>query len=331
MTTLSVPYSRLFLGIIPWYGLLIVIGASCAVFLASREADRCALPAEIIIDLALWVLPLGILGARFYYVLFSWPSFQSNPVSVLFLWEGGLAIYGGLLAGFAVVVLFCRKRNISLLLMSDILIPGVSLAQAIGRWGNYFNQEAYGLPLSQSSAFRFFPAAVQIMEPQGLTWHMATFFYESMLDLLIFLFLIRGRRRLFRKEGDVFVFYLILYGSGRLVIENLRMDSLYMGNSIRVSQLLSLLLSMALCILLLRRRLLEGKGMSRIRWAFVALTSLSGCVALLYSLFPLRFSALSPLWQTGMLLVHAIFLSVTSLLLYGKSNPSEVRYANHQT
>ncbi len=326
---MSVPPSRLFLGILPWYGLLIVTGAALAVWLADREARRLSLPKDTVIDLALWTLPVGILGARIYYVIFSWSSFAPDPVSVLYLWEGGLAIYGGLIAGFGVVCVFCRRRKISLPLMADILIPGVSLAQAIGRWGNYFNQEAYGLPLSPSSPFRFFPAAVQIQEASGLVWHMATFFYESLLDFLIFLFLLHGRRRLFRARGDVFRFYLIFYGAGRLVIENLRMDSLYLGGGIRVSQLLSLIVCLALVCSLCFRRIRGPRGMGIVQWLCVLLTLLSGAVSILYSLKPSLFSGLSPLAQTGMLALHALILSITSLSLYGKSDPQEVVYAIH--
>ena len=256
---MATPPSDKFLGIISWYGLLIVLGAALAVFLADREARRQRLPDDLIVDLALRVLPLGILGARIYYVLFSLPAFAKNPVSVLYIWQGGLAIYGGLIAGALTVLVFCRRRKIPVLRMLDILVPGVALAQAIGRWGNYFNQEAYGWRISDSSALAFFPAAVLIQESNGASWHLAAFFYESVLDISVFLFLIWGRRKLFRKQGDLFLFYLLLYAAGRLVIENLRTDSLYLGSSVRISQLFSVLLCVIVTGILFLRRRKSGK------------------------------------------------------------------------
>lgn len=241
MNDLSVPSSRFVWGPISWYGLLIVIGIILAVYLSVRESKRLQLPEDTILDLSLWILPSGIIGARLYYVLFSPQTFLENPVSILYIWEGGLAIYGGLIAGFLAIAFFCRKRKLSMLMMLDILVPGVVLAQSIGRWGNYFNQEAYGVSLAPNSFLAFFPMAVQIPSGNGFVWHAATFFYESLLDFAIFLFLLWGRRKIFHRKGDSFLFYLLLYGAGRLIIEQLRMDSLYLGRSVRISQLISVL------------------------------------------------------------------------------------------
>ncbi len=238
---MSVPSSRYIFGTIPWYSVLIVCGAALAILLAVREEKGAGLPKDTVIDLALWVLPIGILGARLYYVLFSWTQYKDNLISILYIWEGGLAIYGGLIAGLITVIVFCRIRGLSVLSVCDLLVPGVVLAQAIGRWGNYFNQEAYGLPLN-NPAFWFFPIGVLIPENGKMVWHMATFFYESLLDFLIFLFLLRFRRKMKRRQGDVFFAYLFLYGAARLIVENFRMDSLYAGSGIRISQLLSALL-----------------------------------------------------------------------------------------
>ena len=172
---MAAPSSRLIFGLLPWYGVLIVVGISLAVLLASREANRLHLPEDTVIDLALRVLPLGILGARLYYVAFSWPVFRTHPLSVLYIWEGGLAVYGGIIAGLLTAFVFCRRRHIRFDMMLDILAPGVALAQSIGRWGNYFNQEAYGIPVS-IPAFRFFPLAVLISENGVSVWHAAAFF-----------------------------------------------------------------------------------------------------------------------------------------------------------
>ena len=325
---LATPSSRLFLGLIPWYGLLIVLGAALAVFLADREANRLHLPKDCVLDLALWILPFGILGARIYYVIFTWPTFRDNPISVLYLWEGGLAIYGGLIAGAAVLVLFCRKRKLPVLQMLDIIVPGVALAQAIGRWGNYFNQEAYGLPLRDDSPLAFFPMAVLIRNESGSSWHMATFFYESCWDFLVFLFLLWARRRWLRKQGDVFLFYLLLYSAGRLVIENLRMDSLYLGSSIRVSQLLSILILIFVLALFWFRKRQDKEGGPRLA---VFCLALGGTVfALLLSLSSVIPGWNDPLIQARYLAVYSLMMILFAAFLYGRSNPSEVCYANHQ-
>ena len=329
MTILATPSSHLFLGLVSWYGLLIVAGALLAVYLADRESKVQGLPPDTILDLALIALPVGILGARLYYVVFSWPMFASDPLSVLYIWEGGLAIYGGLIAGFAVVALFCRRRGISLPLMLDILIPGVALAQAVGRWGNYFNQEAYGTAISAESSFAFFPIAVLIQQGADPSWHLATFFYESVLDFAIFLFLTACRRKLFRKHGDMFLFYVIFYASGRMVIENLRMDSLYLGSSIRISQLLSAVLCLGL-IALFAYRDVHRREMSVLRWILLGLLAVSGLLILMICLnisFPARLSGRS---ETYALLIFALLSITTSLALYGRSSPSEVCYADHK-
>ena len=324
---LSIPYSRFFLGVLPWYGVLIVLGAGLAIILSHREAMRLDLPPDTVTDLALRVLPIGILGARIYYVLFSLPSFLAHPFSVLFLWEGGLAIFGGILAGLLTVFFFCRRRKISLSMMLDLLSPGVVLAQAIGRWGNYFNQEAYGLAVSSSSPFAFFPLAVQIYHDSGLTWHLATFFYESFWDFLIYIFLLWGRRRLFRKSGDVFLFYLLLYSAGRLMIENFRLDSLYLGQDIRISQLLSLLCVLALLAVLIRRRIIHRIMLNPLHLLFTGLTFLTGLYILFFCLRNSFFSSLSPVFQFISLFLFFLESVVTALLLYGRSKPAEVLYA----
>ena len=243
----SIPYSRYLIRPVSWYSFLIMSGAVIAVILACREERRSGLPKDTVIDLTLRILPCGIVGARIYYIVFSWDQFRNDLSSVFRIWEGGLAIYGGIIAGLVVLILFSRKRHLSPLLLCDLIVPGLALAQSIGRWGNWFNIEAYGLKVSCQD-FCFFPFAVQV-PADGYSWHLATFFYESVWDMLIFFFLLIARRRLFRHNGDAFFFYVFLYASGRLVIEELRMDSLYAASSVRISQLLSIVL----CLFILFR------------------------------------------------------------------------------
>ena len=327
--SVATPSSRLFLGLIPWYGLLIVLGAALAVFLADREASRLSFPKDTILDLALWILPIGILGARAYYVIFSWPDFRfRSPLSVLYIWEGGLAIYGGLLAGLLVVLVFSRRRKLSLPRLLDVLIPGVALAQAIGRWGNYFNQEAYGPRLDAASPFAFFPLAVLIQDPAGDSWHVATFFLESCWDFLIFLFLIVARRRLFRRQGDGFLFYVLLYASGRLVVENLRMDSLYLGPAIRVSQLLSFFAALLVWGTLLYRRFASRSARKGLLPGHVLPVAAAGVPVLLFCLGIPVFPEQLPV-QMGSLCLFSLILIVSAFILYGPSRAEEVLYANH--
>ncbi len=309
------PSSRYIFGIIPWYSVLIVFGAALAILLAIREEKRAGLPKDTIIDLALWVLPIGILGARLYYVVFSWSQYRDYPLSVLFIWEGGLAIYGGLIAGLLTIVFFCRARKLSVLQVCDILVPGVVLAQAIGRWGNYFNQEAYGLPLN-NPALCFFPLGVLIPENGTMVWHMATFFYESILDFLIFIFLLLFRRSIKRRHGDVFFAYLFLYGAVRLIVENFRMDSLYAGSDIRVSQLLSALVCGAVWIGCFKRLISELKPKKPSLSVFLL------CIpALTAEILLILFCLNSTLLPFRSVLSQLIFLSCCSFVLIGSLLP----------
>ena len=223
------------------YGLLIALGILAAVLLARRDEKRLGLPKDISIDLALWVVPLGVIGARIYYVLFRWEVYAANPVSALYIWEGGLAIYGGLIGGFVGLALLARIKRVRIAQLLDLIIPYVLLAQAIGRWGNYFNGEAYGQQVTEA-ALQFFPYAVNV---DG-AWYQATFFYESAADLIGFLILFLTRKRW--RTGDGLPLYAIVYGIPRFIIEGLRSDSLYIGGTgIRVSQLLSAVLVLLGC------------------------------------------------------------------------------------
>ena len=247
---MAVPYSRTVIGSLPWYSVLIVAGILLAVCIASHEEKRIGLPKDTAVDLALVVVPCGIVGARAYYVAMSWQSFVADPLSVLYVWQGGLAIYGGVIGGALGAWIYARRRQLSFAAIADIIAPGLLLAQAVGRWGNYFNMEAYG-PAISDPRLQFFPLAVLIPAAEGWVWHAATFFYESMWNLggFIALWLLRKHQR---QRGNVFAWYLVIYGSGRFIIEQLRQDSLMIG-PLRASQYLSLLLCAGAALLLLRR------------------------------------------------------------------------------
>ncbi len=247
----AVPYSRYIFGELPWYSVLIVTGILVAMALCIHEEKRRCLKPDTLLDLALWTVPAGILGARLYYVIFSWERFADEPIRVLYIWEGGLAVYGAVIAGLAAVLIFSKRQRLSPLLLTDIIAPGLVLAQGIGRWGNYFNMEAFGREIT-NPAWQFFPIGVQIPSGDSYVWHMATFFYESMWDIAIFALLWFVIRLRAKQHGTVTLWYLLLYGLGRFFIESLRTDSLMLG-PIRFSQLLSGILVVLCAALLLIR------------------------------------------------------------------------------
>ncbi|MBR3429654.1 MAG: prolipoprotein diacylglyceryl transferase [Clostridia bacterium] len=325
----SVPYSRTIFGLIPWYSFLIVIGAAIAIFLASREEKRTSLPKDTVLDFSLIVLPCGIIGARIYYVIFSWDLFRNDFLSVFKIWEGGIAIYGAVIAGLLTAVIFCKKRKISFLTLCDLIAPGLILAQAIGRWGNYFNQEAYGLPVSNPQLC-FFPFAVQISDADSLHWHMATFFYESLWNMLVFVFLIIARRKWFRYKGDIILFYAFLYACGRLIVEDFRMDSLYASSSVRVSQLLSVVI----CIFVLLYYLHSFRN-SKVfnplpKWILAGITLSVNCFLVIWLTGLIHFDGLT-VFHRFLVLASASVVNIVSLLiLYGKCAEGDILYADNK-
>lgn len=225
---------------ISWYAIIIVSGVLLGYIISSREAAKRSFPHDALIDFLLYGIPLAIIGARFYYVLFRFNHYSEDILSVFNVREGGLAIYGGVIGGIIAARITAKKHRISSLSLLDVIAPSLVLAQGIGRWGNYINMEAYGLRISEE-ALQFFPFAVEIPVGDVWYWHMATFFYEFCWDILVFLLLLVIRRQDYKK-GDVFFWYLLLYCSGRTVIEGLRFDSLtFISEFVRISQILSAL------------------------------------------------------------------------------------------
>ena len=250
-----------------WYGLLIAAGVLAAVLLACSREKRLGLERDTALNVALLAVPVAIVCARLYYVLFSWEYYAAHPQEILNIRQGGLAIYGGVIGGVLTGWIYCRVKKISFPKGLDLAAPSIALGQAIGRWGNFFNQEAYGAAVTKPG-LQFFPLAVSI---EGSGWHWATFFYESLWCALIVAFILTGeRKRFFRRDGDIFGSYLLLYGLERALVEGLRTDSLYLG-PIRVSQLLSLALVLFVCIRL---------G-SRMKGSSFALRILPACTCIL--------------------------------------------------
>lgn len=223
---------------ISWYALLIVGAILIGLAYCTYEARRIKLPQDTIIDFLLYAIPLGILCARIYYVVFRFNMYSEDLLSIFNIREGGLAIYGAVIGGLIAARLVARKHNVSLVSILDVVAPALVLGQAIGRWGNYINMEAYGLRISEEY-LQFFPFAVEIPVGEVWYWHMATFFYEFCWDILVFVLLLVIRHFL-HKKGDVFCWYLLLYCAGRTVIEGLRNDSLtFISEFVRISQVLS--------------------------------------------------------------------------------------------
>ena len=235
-----------------YYGLLIALGALLGVLLAMKREKKLGLAKDTTIDLALVGVPCALVGARLYYVIFSWDIYKDDLLKIFSLREGGMAIYGGVLAGVLAGWVFSRVRKVSFWSLADLAAPSLALGQAVGRWGNFFNQEAYGYAVSDPALCRF-PISVFI-EADG-RWHLATFFYESVwcFGIVVFILLMERGGRL-KQRGEAFWWYLFLYGVERAVVEGLRTDSLMLG-PVRVSQALSALLAAgALVALIVRAR-----------------------------------------------------------------------------
>ena len=260
-----------------WYGVLMALGILIGVWLTLREGKRKKLTEDDILDMCLVIIPSGVVGARLYYVIFEWASYASNPIRALYIWEGGLAIYGAVIGGLIGMFIYSRVKKIRFLKLADCIAPGLVLAQAIGRWGNFFNQEAFGLPINNGELM-WFPFAVYIEgyhtfngQPCSNPYHMATFFYESVWCLIVFIILWSCRRK-FKHDGDAILSYAALYGLERMFVERLRGDSLYIikpggaiAAGIRVSEMLSFILVVAIAAFFLIRYFKEKK-LGRLIW-----------------------------------------------------------------
>lgn len=212
-----------------WYGILIVTGIVLAILVCRALAAGQNYTMDDIMDVALVTVPLGIICARAYYVVFNWGYYAAHPGEIVAVWHGGLAVHGSLLGGMLGLYLVVRHKGQLFRLWGDIIVPGLILAQSIGRWGNFFNQEAYGYETD-------LPWAMFI---DGAYRH-PTFLYESIWDILGFLLLLTLWRTWHsRKIGDVAACYLIYYSVGRCVIEGFRTDSLMLG-PLRMAQVISL-------------------------------------------------------------------------------------------
>ncbi len=236
-----------------WYGIIIAMGFLLAVVLALKNAKKYDIDPDKIIDLVLVAAPVAIIVARLYYVVLKLEYYLQKPSEIIMIWHGGLAIYGGLIGALITTFIFCKANKINPLKLIDFGIPYFILAQAIGRWGNFVNQEAFGsntnLPWGMTGnlikeELKNLKDSNVMVDP-SLPVH-PTFLYESLWNLGAFVLLIWFRKRK-KHNGEVFFLYMILYGIGRAWIEGLRMDSLMLGN-IRFSQVLAIVFVVAFTI-----------------------------------------------------------------------------------
>jgi len=224
-----------------WYSVTMLLAVLTGIYLATKESKKQGMY-SFVSELVTYIIIFGIIGARIYYVIFNFDNYKYDLLSIFKIWEGGIAIYGAIIGGFIAIIYLAKKRKQSIIKTTDIIVPGLLLAQSIGRWGNFFNQEAHGTEVSleflQNLHLPNF--IIEGMHIEGTYYH-PTFLYESIWCLIGFLILITIRKLTKRKDGIMTFSYFIWYGIGRLFIEGLRTDSLYLGD-FRISQLVSILL-----------------------------------------------------------------------------------------
>jgi phosphatidylglycerol:prolipoprotein diacylglycerol transferase len=226
---------------IRWYSVLILFGMIIAVRLAERESKKFKFEKDFVFDIAFWIIVFGIIGARLYYVIFNFELYKNDLLGIFKVWNGGLAIHGGILAGLITLIVYCKKKDIKVLRVTDIAVPSLIIAQSIGRWGNFFNSEAHGpmTTLENLQNLHIPNFIIEGMKIGGVYYH-PTFLYESIWCLIGFIILLIVRKYYKSlKCGQLTCIYLMWYGVGRLFIESLRTDSLMLGN-LKVAQLISI-------------------------------------------------------------------------------------------
>jgi phosphatidylglycerol:prolipoprotein diacylglycerol transferase len=236
-----------------WYGMIMASAVLAGLWLTVSEAKRQGFNPDIFTDLVMWAAPIAIIGARTYYVFFEWESYRAHPEDIFAVWEGGLAIHGALIAAILTAIVFTKVKKISFWKLADITAPSLILGQAIGRWGNFMNQEAHGGPVSEAF-ISIFPQFIRNqMLIDGQYYH-PTFLYESLWNLLVLAILLWIRRQDWIKRGEVFLSYLMMYSMGRFFIEGIRTDSLMLTDTIRMAQFISILIIVGTASLFYWRR-----------------------------------------------------------------------------
>ncbi|HAC2311592.1 TPA: prolipoprotein diacylglyceryl transferase, partial [Listeria monocytogenes] len=239
---------------VKWYGVIIASAVVIALLLALSEANKRKMDKEIIVDLLIWAIPISIISARIYYVIFEWDFYKNNLGEIVKIWHGGIAIYGALIGAVLTAIIFSRIKKISFWQLADVVAPSLIIAQAIGRWGNFMNQEAHGAETTRSflESLHLPDFIINQMYIDG-AYYQPTFLYESLWNVLGFIVLLIIRRTKIRR-GELFLGYVIWYSFGRFFIEGMRTDSLMWGD-FRVSQVLSLLLIVLSIGIIIYRRM----------------------------------------------------------------------------
>lgn len=261
MTCDAPSLDRVFLQIGPlpiyWYGVIIAAGAFLGLYLATKESDRLGLKKDLIIDLIVFAIPIAIISARIYYVIFEWDRYAGGPwYEVFAIWHGGIAIHGALIGSVITAIIYARVKKVSFWQLVDVLAPSLILGQAIGRWGNFMNQEAHGGAIAEStfnSFHQYLPDFIMNqMCIEGVMYH-PTFLYESFWDIVVFILLL-VLRRYNPLRGELFLTYAISYSIGRFFIEGMRTDSLYIVGQLRTAQFISVLMVVAAVAIMIYRR-----------------------------------------------------------------------------
>ena len=237
-----------------WYAILIVSAFIIGIIFCKKDDGKYYIKFENILELMIILIPISIISARIYFILFKLDYYLQNPIEIFDIRNGGLAIYGGIIGAVIAIVIYCKKKKIPILDMTDYLVPYLALGQAIGRWGNFFNAEAHGT--ETTNIFR-----MGIIENGRYIEVHPTFLYESICNLIIFitLYLLRNKRKY---KGEITYLYLALYGIVRAIVEGLRTDSLMLGN-FRISQVLSIVLFVIFTIILIFKELKYKKERNR--------------------------------------------------------------------
>ena len=227
---------------IRWYSLLILIGVIIGIRMLEKEGQRFNINKDFLFNLAFWAIVIGIIGARIYYVIFNFNLYKNDIFSIFKIWEGGLAIHGGIIAGVITIALYCKKYKMQFLRITDLCIAPLLLAQALGRWGNFFNGEAHGAAtsLAHLKSLHIPEFIIKGMNISGI-YYEPTFLYESIYCLVGFIIILIVRRGKYIKIGMQTALYLMYYSVIRFFIESMRTDSLMLGG-FKVAQIVSILL-----------------------------------------------------------------------------------------
>ena len=235
-----------------WYGVIIAFGMLLGFLIANREANKKNMPEGMFVDLMFYIILFSLIGARLYYVLFNLDYYLQDPISIVMVNEGGMAIHGGLIGGILAGLVYCRRKNLSFFQVADIAAPSLILGQAIGRWGNFMNQEAHGGEVTRGflESLMLPEFIINQMYIDGSYYH-PTFLYESVWNIIGFVILILLRPKL--KVGQTMLLYLIYYSAGRFFIEGMRTDSLMIGDVLRTAQVVSILTVIAAIVIWIYR------------------------------------------------------------------------------